>query len=208
MPNILLISDNDIFITDLSNQIQHHSSKYVILSESSDDKADIIVVDENISKLNHILNKEYNVPIFYLSSDTEHTSELALEVHLQVKPLTLNLFFDALDSCINRFDNTANGYLQFNQYEVRPMSKEILNLRNNDVVKLTEKEVAIIKYLHKNKDKLISKNELLQEVWGYSPDVSTHTIETHIYRLRQKVEQDNPDAQLILTVEGGYQLKV
>ena len=208
MPNILLISDNDIFITDLSNQIQHHSSKYVILSESSDDKADIIVVDDNISKLNHILNKEYNVPIFYLSSDTEHTSELALEVHLQVKPLTLNLFFDALDSCINRFDNTANGYLQFNQYEVRPMSKEILNLRNNDVVKLTEKEVAIIKYLHKNKDKLISKNELLQEVWGYSPDVSTHTIETHIYRLRQKVEQDNPDAQLILTVEGGYQLKV
>ena len=155
-----------------------------------------------------MLCKEYNVPIFYLSSDTEHTSELALEVHLQVKPLTLNLFFDALDSCINRFDNTANGYLQFNQYEVRPMSKEILNLRNNDVVKLTEKEVAIIKYLHKNKDKLISKNELLQEVWGYSPDVSTHTIETHIYRLRQKVEQDNPDAQLILTVEGGYQLKV
>ena len=62
--------------------------------------------------------------------------------------------------------------------------------------------------LHKNKDRLISKNELLQEVWGYSPDVSTHTIETHIYRLRQKVEQDNPDAQLILTVEGGYQLKV
>ena len=62
--------------------------------------------------------------------------------------------------------------------------------------------------MYKNKDRLISKNELLQEVWGYSPDVSTHTIETHIYRLRQKVEHDDPEAQLILTADGGYQLKI
>ena len=89
-----------------------------------------------------------------------------------------------------------------------PMNKEIVNQRNNDKFKLTEKEVAILKYLYKNKERLVSKNELLQEVWGYAPDVSTHTIETHIYRLRQKVEKDNHDAQLILTAEGGYQLKM
>lgn len=109
---------------------------------------------------------------------------------------------------INRFENSSEGYLTFNRYELRPMSKEILNLRNAELIKLTEKEVSIIKYLYKSQDRIVSKNELLQEVWGYSPDVTTHTIETHIYRLRQKVEHDNPDAQIIITEEGGYLLKI
>ena len=65
-----------------------------------------------------------------------------------------------------------------------------------------------MKYLYKNRNRIVSKNELLQEVWGYAPDATTHTIETHIYRLRQKVEHNNAEAQLITTVEGGYQLKI
>ena len=88
-----------------------------------------------------------------------------------------------------------------------PNRKEILNLRNDVTTKLTEKEVSIIKYLYKNKDKIVAKQDLMQEVWGYVADVATHTVETHIYRLRQKVEQDDPSAQLILTSDGGYQLK-
>ena len=68
--------------------------------------------------------------------------------------------------------------------------------------------MAVIKYLYKTKDHIVSKNELLQEVWGYSPEVSTHTIETHIYRLRQKVEQGDEESLLILTEEGGYKLKI
>lgn len=98
--------------------------------------------------------------------------------------------------------------MQFNDYELRPLGKEIYNFRNDEVIKLTEKEIAILKYLYKaGADKIVSKNELLQEVWGYNPDVTTHTIETHIYRLRQKVEHDDASAQLILTTDGGYQLK-
>ena len=89
-----------------------------------------------------------------------------------------------------------------------PVRKEILNLRNNETTKLTEKEVAIIKYLYKNKDKVIGKNDLMQEVWGYAADATTHTVETHIYRLRQKVEHEDAEAQLILTSDGGYQLKI
>ena len=99
-------------------------------------------------------------------------------------------------------------FISFNQYQLRPLNKDIVNLRNGEETKLTEKEVAVIKYLYKFQDRIVSKNELLQDVWGYSPDVTTHTIETHIYRLRQKVERDNIDAQLILTVDGGYQLKI
>ncbi|MFR1032737.1 MAG: winged helix-turn-helix domain-containing protein [Alphaproteobacteria bacterium] len=84
----------------------------------------------------------------------------------------------------------------------------MLNQRNNEIVKLTEKEIAILKYLYKAQDRIVAKNELLQEVWGYAPDVTTHTIETHVYRLRQKVEHDDPEAQLIITLEGGYRLKL
>ena len=87
------------------------------------------------------------------------------------------------------------------------MKKEILNLRNNETIKLTEKEVSILQYLYKIKNKIVTKADLLQEVWGYNPDVTTHTIETHIYRLRQKVEHDDKSAQLIITEEGGYMLK-
>ena len=115
---------------------------------------------------------------------------------------------DELRACINLFENSAEGYIEFNNYTVRPIKKEILNHRNNEVVKLTEKEVAMLRHLYKNKDRIVGKNELLQEVWGYAPDASTHTIETHIYRLRQKVEHDDAAAQLILTVDGGYQLKI
>ena len=97
--------------------------------------------------------------------------------------------------------------------EIASIQKAIEEQKNTlkekkSALKKTEKEVAIIKYLYKAKDKIVSKNELLQEVWGYSPDVSTHTIETHIYRLRQKVEHENPDAQLIMTEDGGYKLKM
>ena len=87
------------------------------------------------------------------------------------------------------------------------MKKDIVNNKNNKSIKLTEKEVAIIKYLYKNRNRIVSKTELLQEVWGYSPDASTHTIETHIYRLRQKVEADEASDPIIETVDGGYQLQ-
>ena len=112
-----------------------------------------------------------------------------------------------LRSCINKFENSSDGYLLFNCYELHPATKEIINVRNNNVVKLTEKEVAVVKYLYKSKDKTVSKNDLLRDVWDYNADVTTHTIETHIYRLRQKVEQDDSSTQLIITEDGGYKLK-
>mgnify|MGYP002168587469 CR=1 FL=1 len=79
--------------------------------------------------------------------------------------------------------------------------------KQTESVKPTEEAMAIVQYLYKIKGRIVTKTELLQEVWGYSPEVTTHTIETHIYRLRQKVEHDNPSAQLILTEDGGYLLK-
>jgi len=72
-------------------------------------------------------------------------------------------------------------------------------------VRLTEKETNILKFLHASSG-TVPRDILLHEVWGYSPAVATHTLETHIYRLRKKIEQDPANAQILLTEGGGYRL--
>ena len=208
MPNILLISDNEKFFEDLSNQISYHLPDFtVVTQEDAGIIPDMIIVDEDTDKLRELHKQQLQVPTILLLSSGADAGD-AEASNIVYKPLVLNNFFNLLQAGINIYENSSDSYLNFNQYELRPSKKEILNLRNNEIIKLTEKEVAIIKYLYKAKDKIVSKNELLQEVWGYSPEVTTHTIETHIYRLRQKVEHEDAAAQIILTSDGGYQLKL
>jgi DNA-binding response OmpR family regulator len=73
-------------------------------------------------------------------------------------------------------------------------------------VRLTEKETAILKYLYRAGDRIVTRDILLSEVWGYNSGVTTHTLETHIYRLRQKIERDPSHAELLVTESGGYKL--
>ncbi len=207
MPNILLISDDEPFAADLAGQISHYASDYIVLPPDSQTAPDIVIIDENMQKLAEFKDARLRVPVFFLTSVSEESIADIPADHIIAKPIDLAAFLDELHSCINLFENSANGYISFNRYIVRPIKKDILNQRNREITKLTEKEVAILKHLYKNRQRIVSKNELLQEVWGYAPDVTTHTIETHIYRLRQKVEHDDPDAQLIVTVDGGYKLK-
>lgn len=74
-------------------------------------------------------------------------------------------------------------------------------------IKLTEKEVALIDYLYNNKHRIVARKELLAAVWDYAENVETHTLETHIYRLRQKIETDPSNPQILCTDENGYRLK-
>lgn len=208
MPNLLFISANELFAKDLQEQITFYAKDFNILNEEDDSPVDVIILDENAEDLKNIRKQNLKVPVFWLTSQDEESVTDAACNHIFYKPFSLDAFLNELKSSINRFENSTDGYLRFNDYILRPVKKEILNRRNSEVLKLTEKEVAIIKYLYKAKDRIVSKNELLQEVWGYSPDVSTHTVETHVYRLRQKVEQEDLSAQLIITLDGGYQLKV
>ncbi len=208
MPNVLLISDDEAFAEDLSSQITHHAKDFSIIeANNTDAAADIIIIDENLSELKKYQEQNLKSPLFFLTSDANKVKNEKNINHLIIKPFKLSYFLDELQSSINIFENSENGYLIFNRYIVRPVKKDIFNQRNGELTKLTEKEVAVIKYLYKAGNKIVSKNDLLQDVWGYAPDVTTHTIETHIYRLRQKVEHEDPEAQLILTVDGGYQLK-
>ncbi len=203
MPNLLFISDNEAFKEDLWGQIKTYAPEFTTATD--DNHADLLVVDDNKSILNSLKSKGGNKPLIYLSSKDDDFADIYQVIN---KPFSLSNFIDVIKSAINTFENSKEGSLEFNNYILYPAAKEIVNLRNHKTTKLTEKEVAIIKYLYKNKDKIIGKNDLMQEVWGYAADVATHTVETHIYRLRQKVECDDLSAQLILTSIGGYQLKM
>lgn len=209
MPNILFLSDNEEFSKDLSEQITLYAKDFDVFQDAETSALfDVIILDEKPALYKDLRKKYPQTPIFVLQTeacDVNEDSNLSL---CFCKPLSLDAFLNKLKSSINILENSSDGYLFFNKYELHPVSKDILNTRNNETIKLTEKEVSIIKYLYKARDKIVSKNELLQEVWGYSPDVTTHTIETHIYRLRQKVEHEDLNAQLILTEDGGYKLKM
>ena len=87
-----------------------------------------------------------------------------------------------------------------------PSQKLLLRRRCWQKSALTEKETAIMKYLYRAELKVIGRDELLEQVWGYNSGVTTHTLETHIYRLRQKIESDPSNARLLVTEGGGYKL--
>lgn len=205
MPNLLIVSKNDLFKQDLMFQLKENAPELNLISE--DMVADIVLIDEAQEMAASYAKKYSYAPVYVmLAKGTDLPKDKGLIKYVQ-KPLVLNKLINYLNSAINLAANSKAGKLVFNKYVLYPVGKEILNLRNNVTVKLTEKEVSILQYLYKIKNRIVTKTELLQEVWGYNPDVTTHTIETHIYRLRQKVENEDINSQLIITEEGGYMLK-
>ena len=89
-------------------------------------------------------------------------------------------------------------------YRFHPAQKLLLDARGKKV-RLTDKETSILRYLYRKGGDPVGREELLTEVWGYNAGVSTHTLETHVYRLRQKVEPPGAE-KLIVTEGGGYRL--
>lgn len=200
MAHILLISDNTDFSEDLKMQVQRFAPDFIF----KDKMPDLLVVDENIDVYGDFRKKYPSVPMIFLSADSEIAAD-NLNINIK-KPFSLMNFLDVLRAANNKLDNSVDGYLTFNGYELRPNKREIADLKIGKVIKLTEKEVEIIKYLYKMSGHYVSKNDLQRNVWKYNEDVTTHTIETHIYRLRQKVEETT-GRRLIVTENGGYMLK-
>lgn len=198
MADILIYGENVEFIADLKDQIQRFINGIQFVTDSPD----LIIVDENKAKYVELRQKYPNVPILMLGADLNLKDD-ALNVNIR-KPLRLMAFLDVVRAANHKLDYSTDGYLRFNGYELHPSHKEIADLLTARKVKLTEREVAILKYLFKNRGGYVSKNDLQTNVWQYNEEVATHTIETHIYRLRQKVETD--DRRLILTDSGCYKL--
>jgi DNA-binding response OmpR family regulator len=88
----------------------------------------------------------------------------------------------------------------------RPAARQLLDPAKNKRIRLTDKEAAILKFLYRAAGRPVARQVLLNEVWGYNSSVTTHTLETHVYRLRQKIEPEPAVSKLLLTEGGGYRL--
>ena len=203
MSNILLISDNQSFATDLKEQLELYATDFKVFEQWDDGVIfDVAIVDDSLDVVSDLHQKLRQSPIIYLGSDGSNLPE---SVTVILKPFRLEDFLDSVLSCINLFVYSHDGRLKFGNYVLDSAKKEIKSLQTREVTKLTEREIMILNYMYKAYPKVVSKTELLSEVWGYNPDATTHTVETHIYRLRQKVEGQTQDA-IILTEESGYNL--
>lgn len=125
-----------------------------------------------------------------------------------VKPVKLGQLLARIRIHLRQHERNDEAGLTIGPYTLRPAARLLVdNDRAGRQVRLTDKEVAILKYLHRAANRPVPKEVLLAEVWGYNQGVSTHTLETHIYRLRQKIERDAAQARLLLTESGGYRLQ-
>ena len=122
------------------------------------------------------------------------------------KPFRLAVLLARLRRQLSSFENSEDAVFPIGPYMFRPAAKLLEERTKNKRIRLTEKEAAILKYLYRAGKKSIARQVLLNEVWGYNAAVTTHTLETHIYRLRQKIEPDPANARLLLTEAGGYRL--
>jgi DNA-binding response OmpR family regulator len=124
------------------------------------------------------------------------------------KPFRVSELTARLRAQLRVFDNSEDAVFTVGPYTFRPSAKLLLDAGRNRKIRLTEKEAAILKYLYRAGGRPVARQILLNEVWGYNSAVTTHTLETHIYRLRQKIEPDPAQARLLLTEGGGYRLDV
>ena len=123
-----------------------------------------------------------------------------------IKPFRYPELLKSIETHLNRFKKSENTQFSIGNYIFKPNSK-ILESNKNKSIRLTEKENNILKFLYKNLGNVISRETLLHEVWGYNSTVTTHTLETHIYRLRQKIEDNPSNAFFLITEPGGYKLR-
>ena len=122
------------------------------------------------------------------------------------KPFRLGELLARLRAQLRIFENSEDAVFTIGPYTFRPSVKLLQEPARNRRIRLTEKEAAILKFLYRAGTRPVARQVLLNEVWGYNSAVTTHTLETHIYRLRQKIEPDPSNARLLVTEGGGYRL--
>ncbi|CAK7191977.1 Transcriptional regulatory protein WalR [Commensalibacter sp. Nvir] len=172
---------------------------------------DVMLPDGNGCELCAYLRKENcRTPIILLTgSDDEDDVVRGLDAggnDYISKPFRIAELLARLRAQMRIYENSEDAVFNIGPYAFRPSSKLLQENNTNKRIRLTEKEAAILKFLYRSGTRSVPRQVLLNEVWGYNSAVTTHTLETHIYRLRQKIELDPANVSLLITDAGGYRL--
>ncbi len=151
----------------------------------------------------------FKAPIIMLTGqDTDSDTILGLEAGANdyvTKPFRFAILLARMRAQLRQHEQSEDATFTVGHYTFKPSQKLLID-ENGSKVRLTEKEASIIKYLYRADQKVVTRDILLEEVWGYNSGVTTHTLETHVYRLRQKIERDPSSAEILVTESGGYKL--
>lgn len=176
---------------------------------------DLVIMDVGLPDMDgrdavrQIRANGFKAPILMLTGhDTDSDTILGLEAGANdyvAKPFRFAVLLARLKAQMRSHEASEDAVFAIGPYSFRPGAKLLVTDRGSKI-RLTEKETAILRYLYRAGKTPVPRETLLQEVWGYNSGVTTHTLETHIYRLRQKIEPDPSTPTLLATQAGGYKL--
>jgi DNA-binding response OmpR family regulator len=220
----ILIVDDDVDLRmALAEQLSLHPE--FVVEEAADVAAahsavgaqapDLVIMDIGLPDMDgregvRLLRAEgFKRPIILLTGrDSDADTVIGLEAGANdyvVKPFRFAVLLARIRVQMRQHEASSEAEFQIGRYTFRPANKVLLDARGGKL-RLTEKEAAILRFLHRAERQSVARETLLREVWGYNANVTTHTLETHIYRLRQKIEENPAEAQLLVTDGGGYKL--
>ncbi|MDX1484779.1 MAG: response regulator transcription factor [Alphaproteobacteria bacterium] len=220
---ILLVDDDNELASSLAEQLQlHEEFETVVVNTAAEGLGlvkeqyfDALLLDVGLPDMDgrdlcRLMRRNgVKAPIVMLTgADSEADTILGLDSGANdyvTKPFKLAVLMARLRAQLRQHELSEEAVFTIGPYTFQPAQKVLVD-ENDKKVRLTEKETAILKYLYRTGDAAVSREKLLHEVWGYNAEVTTHTLETHIYRLRQKIEKDPSKAQILITEKGGYRL--
>ena len=221
---VLLVDDDDTLRNMLCEQLQLHEefstadtgSAAEALTMAKDEYFDVIILDVGLPDMDgrdvcRLMRRNgVKSPIIMLTgADTDADTILGLDAGANdyvTKPFRLGVLLARLRAHIRQHERSDDAVFTIGPYSFQPSAKLLVDETANRKIRLTDKEAAILKYLYRTGDRVVSRDTLLDEVWGYNAGVTTHTLETHVYRLRQKIESDPSNARILVTEAGGYRL--
>ena len=185
-------------------KIKKKTFDVIILNQSLPDDMDSIKVCKLLRR------NGFKSPIIMLieaESNVETTfgSDLGANDYIK-KPFRFAVLLARIRAHIRQHEYSDDAIFAIGPFSFHPGVHLLVEKQTNKRVRLTDKETAILKYLYQVSDRVVGRDVLLEEVWGYNSEVSTRTLETHIYRLRQKLEKNPSNTQILMTEQGGYRL--
>ena len=223
MKNILLVEgEKDLcgalveqFLITKEFQVVGVGSGQETLECVCDDLFDIIILDVALPDMDgrelckSIRKEGVKCPILMLSGhDTVSDTILGLNVGANdyvTKPFKFSILLARIRSQLRLFEQSEDAIFTLGPYSFKPAAKMLINIKEQKI-RLTEKETNILTFLLRADNTIVPRDILLHEVWGYNAEVTTHTLETHIYRLRQKIEPDPTQVSILITEGGGYKV--
>jgi DNA-binding response OmpR family regulator len=220
---LLIVEDDEDLRDALKDQLNLHDEFEVATAETASqgmelaktDHYELVLFDVALPDMDgreavRVLRKAgLKTPIIMLTgrvSDADQILGLDAGANDYVtKPFKFPVLLARIRAQLRQHEQSEDAVFAIGPYTFKPAAKLLLDEQGRRI-RLTEKETSILKYLYRAGDRVVSRKTLLREVWGYNSRVTTHTLETHMYRLRQKIEKDPTNAQLLVTESGGYKL--